>query len=344
MTNSLNLSSIFDDMYAVRKRTVNDSGESLTSEFRSRFWLFSTDMVHPYDHYSRAGHKISNFWATLRDKLRYRLGRARLADRSHPTVITEVEAFLSECSDEHYLDFIEMFFQSEDLPKYFSDSDLRDAVRNVNMFFTLDNLPYQLTEFSISKSRTLVPRFKILLLDLFRRLNQVEASEIKSSHTQPSALPIRIPTIEAYPQIIRRDNEILQKTAIQPTLNLLENPVFKAANLEFLAALKDYREGKYADCVVKCGSSFESVMKIICERKSWPVDREAGKLLNTVLRKTDLPPFLKQPLIQIATIRNELGSAHGAGAQPRRVSQHLAQYSINLTASATLFIVGEVKP
>ena len=265
-------------------------------------------------------------------------------DREQPTIITEVEAFLTECNDEHYLDFIEMFFQSEDLPKYFSDSELKAAVSNINKFFTEDDLPYSLTEFSISKSKTLKPKIDKLVSLLFRLSKRSESPWMMSSHMQPQSLPIRIPTIEAYPQIIRRDNEILQNTAIQPALELLASPVFKTANFEFLAALRDYREGRYSDCVVKCGSAFESVMKIICKQKGWPVDRDAAKLLNTVLRNTELPPFLKQPLIQTATIRNELGSAHGAGAQPRRITQHLAQYTINLTASAVLLIVREVNP
>ena len=85
-------------------------------------------------------------------------------------------------------------------------------------------------------------------------------------------------------------------------------------------------------------------MKVICEQNGWPVGKNAGKLLNTVLSKTNLPGFLKQPLIQIATIRNELGSAHGAGAQPRNVPNHIAQYTINATASAILLLVEETDP
>ena len=59
-----------------------------------------------------------------RIKLRYRHGLEHLADRNQYNPVTEVEQFLSECSDEHYLDFIEMFFQSEKIPMYFSDREL----------------------------------------------------------------------------------------------------------------------------------------------------------------------------------------------------------------------------
>ena len=165
-----------------------------------------------------------------------------------------------------------------------------------------------------------------------------------SSHTQLSPLPIRISRVEAYPQIIRVENEVTYQTAIKPVLTLLANPAFREANREFLDALKDYRNDDYRDCVMNCGSCLESVMKIICEQKGWPSQRDAGKLLNTVLSKTDLPKFLKQPLTQIATIRNELGSAHGAGVEPRDVAKHLAQYTINVTASTILLLVEATKP
>ena len=280
---------------------------------------------------------------TLRDKLRYRHGLIHLGDRDRYTPITEVEHFLSHCSDEHYLDFIEMFFQSEKLPMHFTDSELREAVDNVNQFLALDGLPYSLTHFSISKSRT----FRLTVRKLLSRMRSQPdpvPPNVLTGDRQPAALPIRIPTVEAYPRIVRVESQVAHQTAIKPALALLSAPVFREANKEFLGALKDYRRDNYGDCVTKCASAFESVLKIICERKSWPPQKDAGKLLNTVMSKTELPGFLRQPLIQIATIRNELGSAHGAGTQPKAVPNHLAQYTINATASAILLLVEETDP
>ena len=342
MTNKIDLSGVFD-VYSLRDQPSGGMDGALTQEFRNRVWLFSKAMVHPYDYYSQAGHKIADFWMTLRDKLRYRHGSIDLVDRHSPTVVTEMESFLSQCSDEHFLDFIEMFFQSEELPMHFSDSELSDAVGNVNRFFALDDLPYSLTAFSISDSRTFRPRVARLLSRLRPQPDPVPPN-ILSGHRQPATLPIRIPTVEAYPRIIRVGNQVAHRTAIKPALALLSAPVFREANKEFLGALEDYRHEDYQDSVVKCGSAFESVMKVICEQNGWPVGRNAGKLLNTVLSKTDLPGFLKQPLIQIGAIRNELGGAHGAGMEPRDVPPHLAQYTINLTASAILLLVDEAKP
>jgi hypothetical protein len=45
--------------------------------------------------------------------------------------------------------------------------------------------------------------------------------------------------------------------------------------------------------------------------------------------------------LNIATLRNKLGSAHSAGTQQRSVSQHLAKYAINATAAAILLLVEE---
>ena len=154
MTNKIDLSSIFD-VYSMRDQPAGIEAKALTQAFKNRVGLLCQEIVHPYDHYSQAGYKIADFWMTLRDKLRYRHGLEHLADRNQYNHVREVEQFLSECSDEHYLDFIEMFFQSEKIPMYFSDRELREAVNNINKFFNLDELPYALTEFSISKSRTL---------------------------------------------------------------------------------------------------------------------------------------------------------------------------------------------
>ena len=323
----------------MRERPPGEVGKGLTKEFKNRFWMFCQEMVQPYDHYSQAGYRISDFWMNLRDKLRYRYGVTDLADRDRHNHVTAIEKFLSECTDEHYLDFMEFFFQSEEIPQYFSDTELGYAVDNVNEFFEQDDLPYALTGFVISKSRSAWPRIKKVLLG-FRR----KPASAEFLNRNPHPLPIRIVTVEEYPRIVSVDNRVLRKTVMEPVLTLLAGTSFKEPNKEFLDALTDYRNGDYGDCVTKCGSAFESVMKIICERNSWGSQKVSSKLLNTILNECRLPPFLKQPLTQIAVIRNELGSAHGAGSQPKEVPEHLAEYTINVTASAILMLYKEAWP
>ena len=345
MTNKTDLSPIFQ-VYSLREQQASKVTKELTQAFKNRVWLSCKEMVQPYDHHSEAGHKIADFWMTLRDKLRYRHGVDHLSKVPQDTLITELEKFLSECSDEHYLDFVEMFFQSEKLPMHFSDHELKEAVNNINTFFDLDELPYTITEFSIAESRTVELRLKRLLSHLRRKPSPPEFPGIISSHTQSYSLPFRTATVQGYPRIIRRENELVHQTAIEPVLILLVQPPFASANKEFLDALSDYRKGDYADCVAKCGSSFESVLKVICEAKIWSYRQTdtAQTLLDTVFDKSGLESFFKSPITLVATMRNRLSSAHGAGTQGRNVPKHVAQYAINATASAILLLVEETNP
>ena len=309
MINHLNFSQIFS-VFSRREKAAATVSKPLTQEFRFRVFQLCTDTF--IESYMTSS---PDFWEERHRHLIYLHGRPSLTGSYKDSKRADALTFLSQCNDEHFIDFIEFIFQSEAFQQLSSGTVENQFLNTIDEFLSIDDLPYSLTGFV---------------------REEVETSFHGSKATY-------IHTI-SYPQVIRRDSEAIHETAIQPTLTLLANPAFKAANGEFLDALKDYREGDYGDCVVKCGSSFESVMKIICEQRGWPPQRDAGKLLNTVLSKTDLPKFLKQPLIQTATIRNELGSAHGAGAEPRDVTQHLAQYTINMTASAILLLVEETKP
>ena len=121
-------------------------------------------------------------------------------------------------------------------------------------------------------------------------------------------------------------------------------PHFEAANLEFTEALDEYRKGHYGDCLTKCCSSFESVMKSLCKRNKWPLDEKrdtAGPLLKTILSRSKLDPFFEQPLLLIATMRNRMSSSHGGGTAVRSVKRHVAQYAVTSTAAAILLLAHE---
>ncbi len=299
----MDFSNIFN-VFSRRPRPANEKSTPLTPEFRSRVFLLWIRTFPRGDSGSWASVR-SGLWSDVYDKLLYSLGRPRLSNRHTLTLDGDLNNFVDECSDEHFLDFIEFSFQSQAV--FECDVPVGDLISAINSFFQEDSLPFFLTEFTVVESQGGV-------------------------------------RLEGYPRIIRRDSEVLHQTALEPALVLLRGSDFGETNKEFLRALTDYRKGDYGDCVTKCGSALESVMKIICERKGWPTQRNASKLLNTVLSNTDLPEFLKQPLNQVAVIRNELGSAHGAGTQPREVSRHLAQYAINVTASAILLLVEDTNP
>ena len=256
---------------------------------------------------------LSIFWSEIRKKLRILHGRPILSNKRTRSLDDDAVEFLLNCSDEHFLDFVEMIFQSEVLWRALERDALAGLVRDINIFLRVDDLPYVLTKIAY-------------------------ASERGQRYTTGR--------LTALPRIICSENQVLHETAIEPTLTLLANPAFASANKEFLAGLEDYRKGKYEDCVTKCGSSLESVMIIICDRKKWPYQRsdKAARLLNIIVDRTDLGSFLKHPINVVATLRNELSTAHGAGTEPRVVPEHLARFAINATASAILLLVEETNP
>ena len=287
---NINFPRLFN-VFSNRPQPSTKADKSLTVEFRNRIIFLCRDTFYGPD-----------FWREIHQKLQYIHGQQFLSAGRSPNPVEDVGNFFGKCSDEHFLDFVELIFQSPD--------GSRDLVDSVNEFLKLDDLPYLLTDF------VWVP---------------------------VSDSPYHAMNLVAHPQIIRRDNEVLHNTAIEPTLTVLTNPAFVSANKEFLEALADYRKGEYGDCVVKCGSSFESVMKIICARRSWPYNQTdtAARLLDVIFPNTNLDSFFKQPLMLVATIRNRLSSAHGAGTQLRTVDQHVANFAINTTAAAILLLVEE---
>ena len=150
-------------------------------------------------------------------------------------------------------------------------------------------------------------------------------------------------TLVSYPKVVLREDQVLHAEAVAPAIQLLGDRGFASANQEFLSGLEDYRKGRYGDCITKCGSAFESTMKLICTRRNWTYEQTdtASALLRVVLEKSGMEPYFEQPLMVIATIRNRLSSSHGAGAEPRRLPAHRARYVINATAAAILLLVEE---
>jgi hypothetical protein len=140
-----------------------------------------------------------------------------------------------------------------------------------------------------------------------------------------------------------RESEVLHTQAIQPALEFLRRRGYSNANNEFLAALEDYRKNDFSDCLTKCGSAFESVLKIICQRKGWPYTQNdvANTLVKTFLQHTSLQPYFEQMLLTTAVLRNKLSGSHGAGAAQKTVPKHLALYALNITASTILIVTQE---
>ena len=307
---NFNLSRIFES-FSKRQGPQKEMSGQLTSQFRSRVLMLCRDTF-----------QQPAFWQEMHKVLQYMHGRPVLNQKGHFAAPEDAISFLHGCSNEQFLDFIEKIFVVLDALPQRSDFwgprvNESEVVSAINEFFRQDNLPFTLLD-SVYE-------------------------EVKGHSYGPNAI---VRKLVSHPQVICRESEVLHDNAISTTLALLPAPYFSAASREFHEALQDYRNGDYGDCVVKCGSAFESVMKVICDRKGWEYRQEdtASKLLDTILPRTSLETFFSQPIMLVATIRNRLSSAHGAGNQPRTVSKQVAQYVINATASAILLLVEETQP
>jgi hypothetical protein len=296
---------LFDVFSRREKNLANDEIKPLTKEFRNRVLMLLRDTLQ-YD--------FHEFLDGLHQKAAYLYGKFDLSETSpHTSPEEDLLNFFVTCSDEKFLDLIELIFRSNLPGVTWPDNSI---IPGINEFFRIDALPYHLTGYS--------------------------TEEINSSFYGTPSTSIRI---AEYPKIIRKDNEVVHQNAMEPALKLLNAEEFKYANDEFLKALEDHRKGDYQDCLTKCGSSFESVMKVLCRKNSIPFNEKdtASTLLKALLGNGQLDQYWEQPLILIATLRNRLSSSHGAGAQAKIIPEHVATYAVNSTASAILFLCSEFR-
>lgn len=220
------------------------------------------------------------------------------------------------CSDEMALDFIELCFRTR------SGCGRQDAVEAVNAVLHEEAIGYELTAW-----------------------RQVETGE-------PAKLLGRIISsgksfkIE-YPQIIKKGDQYTHAEIVQPCLVALGHPKLSTANAEMLAALEEYRAGKYADALTSCGSAFESVLKTICDHFSWTFDPDkdtCSKLVGICRNNGLFPPFYAPIFEATGTIRNKLGDAHGRGPAPMyAVGKEHVDHMIQMTAAHIVLLVGLAK-
>lgn len=149
-------------------------------------------------------------------------------------------------------------------------------------------------------------------------------------------------------ELIRVDSQYVHSEVVKPVLNLLgKNKKYAGANDEFLSAHEHYRHKRYKECLNDCLKSFESLMKAIHEKHSWPYNQNdtAKKLINSCLANGLVPEYLQnqfssvRTLLEsgIPTVRNKEGG-HGQGSEVTAVPEHLASYTLHLTATNLLFL------
>lgn len=150
-------------------------------------------------------------------------------------------------------------------------------------------------------------------------------------------------------EIIRVDSQLIHSEVVKPTLLILSSTSeYDGVLHEFMSAHEHYRNKKYKECLNDCLKSFESLMKAIHEKHHWDYNPNdtAKKLINSCLTNNLIPEYLQNQyssmriLLEsgIPTIRNKEGG-HGQGTSVTNVPEHLASYTLHLTATNLLFLV-----
>ena len=293
-----------------------NKSDKISGCLRSRVLLLYRDVVSAR---WNSGHLATEheFWQEMHNSLQHLYGRPKLSNYDADDVTEDTFKFLLSCNTGEFFDFIELSFKLDCTWRAIEDED--QLVEAINKILGIENAPYRLTNFS----RIVEP--------MVNRRGPPPWDRVR---------------IIAYPKVIRTDDEAIHREAIEPALSILNVPNFTEADLRFREALDHYRKAEYDDCLTKCGSSLESVLKAICKKKGWTYSEgeNLSKVLQTVIDKSGLEPFYKDPLTIVATIRNRLSSSHGRGTTVRTVQPHVAQFTLNSTAAAILLLVHQCNP
>ena len=150
--------------------------------------------------------------------------------------------------------------------------------------------------------------------------------------------------------IIRVDSQYVHAEVVKEALQLLAAREFKQANNEFMTAHKHLREGHPRDCNTAALRAMETLLKVICEERQWPYGKgdTVDRLIAVVSQKGLFPDYLLGDgyftnLIGAMKagspkVRNKEGG-HGAAPDDQQVPDHIAAFSLHLTAANIVMLV-----
>lgn len=147
--------------------------------------------------------------------------------------------------------------------------------------------------------------------------------------------------------MIRIDSNLIHNNVVKQALLLLYSEEYIGAEKEFLSAHDHFNKGKNKEALTDCLKSFESLMKVICDKRGWaysPHDT-AKRLIEIMFSKGLIPTFWQTQFTSLRSLlessvptgRNRL-AAHGQGGQPIDVPDYLAAYMLHMTASTLVFL------
>lgn len=303
------LNALFD-VFSLRKQLSEEEyrPDKISDKLRKRILLLYREIISGQG--STHFEKDHPFWSQMLNSLQNLYGRFNLSDDFTPNNVAEgVFYFLRTCTADNFFDFVELSFKVEIAHQIMRDEN--DMVDGINEIFRIENSPYKLTHMVVNKEESEYGQVFLVVAE--------------------------------YPKIIRIEDELTYKKAIKPALSVLSARHFQVANAEFRGALNEYRQGNYSECLTKCGSSLESVLKVICEKKKWSFNQQdtLNPLIQVVVGESTLPPSFKSVLEHVGVLRNKQGSAHGGGTIIRAPKRHIAEYGISSTAAAIVLLVRE---
>ena len=125
----MDFSRIFD-VFSKRPQPLPQAAKPLTTTFKQRVVFLCRDNFN-----------LPLFWQEIHQKLQYLHGRQFLSAGHSSVPVEDTIGFLNDCSDDHFLDFVELIFKLH-LQEHLSYG----LVGPVNEFLRLDDLPYVLTD------------------------------------------------------------------------------------------------------------------------------------------------------------------------------------------------------
>jgi hypothetical protein len=256
------------------------------------------------------------FLGGVRNRLLSRYGTLKARVEFAQDEIHQIQKHLSVCNDDEFIDFVETAF----LDSHFNFTpDGFGIIEELNEIFEQEGLGYEL---STQTPETISNPTPAMVFGGAAR-----------GRTQK----------QTYVKVLRKDERSKHEVAVLPALQALSHPLFRTAQKELGDAFDAMKRGSYADAVTACGSSFESVMKTICQEKGWPYSQnDACSKLVKVCKDGGLFHGFYAPIFEgVGTVRNKIGDAHGKGAAPEfhPANREEADHMIAMTCSHIAFLI-----
>lgn len=152
-------------------------------------------------------------------------------------------------------------------------------------------------------------------------------------------------------QLIRVDNKFIHSEVIINAIKLLHEEEFESASNEYHKAFDEYKKGELENALVFARRSFESTMKIICDRLGYHY-RQRGQsfeLIGILKQNNFIPTELKYHFEKftdvmqsgLPTVSNK--ESHGKGILIEKATEKMVQYALNLCATNIVFLVETYK-